>query len=164
MEKIYNPQKLEPYFKIAEEHAHTSPCSRRQYAAMIAFDHISDVDALWTVQTNSRVSRCCGPTGCARDLYKARHGRNVEIGAEIHAETAALIETSTKGQVFILVGFSDPDSPLYGTDVYPCHTCALNIKFAGYKHIYIRTDKDTIRPVSIAEVIEYREQEWEGDN
>ena len=162
MDRLINHKLLEPYFKIAEGEAAKSPCSRRQYGALIGYRSIEN-DPLWVVETNSRQSRCCN-SHCVRDKSKfpsdGRHP-NVEMGAEIHAETAALIKAQHKGEAFILVGFSGPTSPLYGENVYPCHVCALNIKFAGYKYIYIRTSKDTIQAISIAEIIEYREQEWE---
>jgi deoxycytidylate deaminase len=93
-------------------------------------------------------------------MYGFQNGERVEVGAEIHAETAALIAAPKKGEVFILVG-QTASGPLYGPSVYPCHGCALAIKFGGYKYIYIKTDKDTIQAVSIAKIIEYREEEWQ---
>lgn len=162
MDRIIKDNLLQPYFKIAEGEAMKSPCQRRQYAALIGYRSIED-NPLWVVETNSRQSRCCSGV-CVRSSFKFVNGERVEVGAEIHAETAALISAQHKGEAFILVGFTGPTSPLYGENVYPCHTCALNIKFAGYKYIYIRADKDTIKAVSMAEIIEYREQEWEPDN
>lgn len=157
MDRLFKGADLTPYFRAAEAHATLSPCTRRQYAAMIAYEDIN-TDPLWVVETNSRQSRCCDKE-CIRDQYKFQNGERVEMGAEIHAETAVLIAAKNRGQVFLMVGFQKGLS-LYGTAVYPCHSCALNIRFAGYKFIYIRTDKDTIKAVSIAEIIEYREEEW----
>ncbi len=162
LDRIFKYGDLNPYFQIAEAHATLSPCTRRHYAAMICYDNI-DADPLWVVETNSRQSRCCD-SHCVRETFKFPNGQRVEVGAEVHAETAALISAKNRGAAFILVGETGSGSPLYGENVYPCHTCILNIKFAGYKHIYIRKDKDTVVAVSVAEIIEYREQEWEPDN
>jgi dCMP deaminase len=160
LESIYRTPDLRPYFRVAEEHQEHSPCIRRKYAALIGYSDIKD-NPLWVVETNSRQSRCCNGT-CVRSDRGFLNGERVEMGAEIHAETAALIAARNKGDVFILTGRSQ-SGPLYGPNVYPCHGCALAIRFAGYKHIHIKTDKDTIQAVSIAEIIEYREQEWEAN-
>lgn len=158
MDRLFKGVDLTPYFRAAEAHAALSPCTRRQYAAMIAYEDIN-TDPLWVIETNSRQSRCCDKE-CIRDQYKFQNGQNVEYGSEVHAETAALIASRNKGAVFILVGFQKGE-PLYGEAVFPCHSCALAIRFAGYKFIYVRGDKHTIKAVSIAEIIEHREVEWE---
>lgn len=163
MVDIYRTADLRPYFKIADDKLKESPCVRRQYAALIAYSDPEMILPLWVVETNNRQSRCCDGE-CIRSAYGVRNGERIEMGAEVHAETAALISAPTKGEVFILAGQTSQGTPLYGKDVYPCHGCALAIKFAGYKHIYIRSDKSTITAVSIADIIEERESEWEPDN
>lgn len=161
MDKIFNYGDLRPYFQIAEWKATDSPCVRRKYGALIAYADITE-NPLWVVETNSRLARCCDGK-CVRDTFKFTNGERVEMGAEIHAETAALIAAKNKGDLFVLVG-QTANSPLYGENVYPCHACALAIKFAGYKHIHIKTAKDVIQAVSIDAIIEHRELEWEPDN
>lgn len=154
-------KELEPYFKIAEETAKKSPCLRRQYGALIVYEGTRIDD--YTAQYNSRVSHCCGGS-CARTDLGLTNGEKVEVGAEIHAETAALIADGGSRQgvgYFILVGFAG-DRELLSEAVYPCHTCALNIKFAGFKWVYIKT-KAGIVPRSINEIIQYREREWYSD-
>lgn len=152
-------KRLEPYFKIAEDEAHKSPCTRRQYGAVIA-SITSDIS--WQLSHNIRVSPCCDGNLCARDRVNTRHGGSVEIGGEIHAETSLLVKTGMNTWLgnFILVGF-EKGKELLGDTVYPCHSCAMAIKFAGYKHIYIRNKNKVITPVSINEIINYRIAEWE---
>lgn len=154
---------LEPYFKIAEEQAHKSPCVRRQYGAVLAYPTFildNTHTRIFESSFNERVSPCCNEF-CVRDRVDTRHGGSVEIGGEIHAETSLLIKTLQLDVTgyFILVGF-EKGKELYGTNVYPCHSCAMAIKYAGYKHIYIRESKDNIKSVSIASIIEYRMNEW----
>lgn len=153
-------KKLEPYFKIAAEEARKSECIRRQYAACIVYEDSFE----WVVASNSRVSRCCNGNICARNRVGVDNGERVEVGAEIHAETAAIILSGglkKKNSHFILVGFYHGKEELYGSNVYPCHTCALNIKFAGYSTIFIKESEDNIIPININKIIEYREEAWE---
>lgn len=152
--------RLEPYFKIAEKTAKLSPCSRRQYGSVIAYagigvEHVS--------ACNARVSRCCDGK-CARDTFNTQHGQRTEVGAEIHSETAALIESrfSAQSSHFILVGY-EHDRELLGTSVYPCYGCAKALKYAGYTYIYIRNISGDITPISVSEILQYREREWETD-
>lgn len=159
--RVITSKLLEPYFLIAENAAYESPCQRRQYAALIAYGG-PKADPLFVVETNNKQSRCCDGF-CARDTFSVNNGERVEVGAEVHAETAALIKQPKKGWVFILVGQTTKGKALYGTSVYPCHTCALNIKFAGYKNIFIKTAADRIEAVSIEEIIEHREREWSSE-
>jgi deoxycytidylate deaminase len=160
MPTIPTGKRLEPYFKIAEFEAHKSPCTRRQYGALITIPSTTDI--LYDVSFNKRISPCCNG-GCVRDRVNTRHGGSVEIGGEIHAETSLLIETSHKGEgYFILVGFENGHQ-LTNSNVYPCHSCAMALKFAGYNHIYIRDKNMTIIPVSVSDIIEYRMGEWEPE-
>jgi len=39
----------------------------------------------------------------------------------------------------------------------------MAIKFAGYKFIYMKDLEGDITPVSVAEILRYREGEWEPD-
>lgn len=153
---------LEPYFKLAANKAKESPCVRRQYAALIVGTHQGLSP---TVQVNSRIGGCCSDSTCARTRAQLRNGERVEVGAEIHAETAAVIAHGPKvwpDTYVLLVGFSGPRE-LLGTEVYPCHTCAINLKFAGFDWIYVRDYRKQIVPVSISEIMEFREAEWDYD-
>jgi deoxycytidylate deaminase len=153
---------LEPYFRIATDEAKNSPCVRRKYGALIAcrgpkLYHIA--------RTNYRVSYCCDGS-CARSDLGLLNGERVEVGAEVHAETAAIIDYGRRideNCVMLLVGFAG-DRELLSESVYPCHTCALNIKYAGFKFLHIRNRAKEIIPVSISEIIEYREKEWLSDD
>ena len=156
---------IEPYFNIAALEAKKSPCVRRQYGALIAYrmeypDH-KDI-YLFDSSHNKRISTCCEGKLCARDRYQTKHGGNVEIGGEIHAVTSLMISRKSEGNsgYFILVGF-EGDKELYGPDVYPCHSCAMAIKYGGFNHIFIHSGPDTIQIVSINEVMEYRINQWE---
>lgn len=154
---------LRPYFQIAVDESNKSPCSRRRYGCVITWESTSFDN--FVVGANYRMTDCCNGVACARTRFDTVHGARVEIGAEIHAETAALIRWGSlpeddSNPVVILVGFAG-EKELRGSDVYPCHVCAVNLKFAGFKYIYIKDDDDTIIPVSISAIIERRELEWE---
>lgn len=155
---------LEPYFNIAEDEAHKSLCVRRQYGAVIAVHAFEENQAWYWSSYNVRVSPCCDGNNCARNRVQTRHGGSVEIGGEIHAETSVLIKSTETVEAhknsFILVGF-EGEIELLGEDVYPCHACAMAIKFAGFKYIYIRNKEKIITPISIKEIINYRIGEWD---
>lgn len=159
--QIPQTKSLEPYFKMATEEAKKSPCHRRQYGAVIANQgptiyHI--------VRTNSRVTNCCG-NRCIRTDLGLINGERTEVGAEVHAETACIIDAARfigEKQVFMLVGFAGAQE-LLSEAVYPCYSCARNIKYAGFNYIYIRNRTKEIVPVSIHEIIQYREKEWLSD-
>jgi deoxycytidylate deaminase len=161
MDKLQRVKNLLPYFQIADKEAKLSPCERRQYGCVIVWES-PEIDN-YTVGANYRESNCCKGY-CARNRFNTFHGGRVEIGAEIHAETSALIrykgDAKADNASLVLVGWIK-DKKLKGKDVYPCHTCALNIKFAGFRYVYVQDLDDTIIPVSIAEIIERREIEWE---
>lgn len=162
-------KQLEPYFKVAEQVAKESPCIRRQYGSVIVTNYLNGLndvvsDLIWHVaECNRRVSKCCNGI-CARDRYNTRHGQRTEVGAEIHSEIAALISSSipAKGSHFVLVGFENGHEIL-GPAAYPCHACIKAIKFAGYTNIYMRNLEGDITPISVAEILRYREEEWEPD-
>lgn len=155
-------KQLEPYFKIAEKEAHKSPCTRRQYGTVIAHRIEGAFTVFYDSGHNERISTCCNGNVCARDVVNTRHGGSVEIGAEIHSEVAAIVRggKALESSYLILVGFEN-GKELLDTNVYPCHSCAIVIKFAGYKHIYIRNAKNEIVSVSINSVISYRIAEWQ---
>lgn len=158
LERVIETKDLEPYFKIAAQAALQSECERRKYGAVIAFN---GNELNYAAGYNKRVSKGCNGI-CARNHFELTNGERAEVGAEIHAETAALISGGPKleNSAFVLVGFLPDGKELLGKSVYPCHTCALNIKFAGFNHIYIRNENTDIVAVSIAEIIESREEEW----
>jgi len=161
-QRVARIKQIEPYFKIADEEALKSPCTRRRYGAVIV-----DIGPYiyHTPAHNARVATCCNNT-CIRDTMNFENGGNVEYGAEVHAETAALIDHGRRegtDRVMVLVGYKGAHE-LLSRDVWPCRVCALNLRYAGFKYIYTRDNKGEIVPTSIAEVIEYREAEWEPDN
>lgn len=165
MDFIPENKQLEPYFKIAEDEARKSPCVRRQYGAVII--DVSEGNIHFTAENNSRVSNCCRGFCVRNEMDLPTDGRHisVEVGAEVHAETAALIahnrlEGGTR--IMVLVGFKG-QRELLSEDVWPCHVCALNLKFAGIRYVYIRNIKRNIVPCSVSEIIDYREEDWQTD-
>lgn len=153
---------LEPYFKIAKQEAIKSPCVRRKYGAVIA--HTYEAGMGYIAAHNQRVAHCCDGI-CARNLYDlptdGRHP-SVEIGAEVHAETAALIADTSpnaKNKVMVLVGYKG-DHELLGANVWPCRVCAMNMRYAGINYFYAKNNDGIITPYNTYDVIEYREQEW----
>jgi deoxycytidylate deaminase len=167
---------LKPYFKIALEEADKSPCYRRQYGAMIVYDWYGDIgeDSVsmewnpWHLAANVRVTNQCKGGICIRHRISAGHGRNVELGAEIHAEQAALIKAGIHKMhsYFILVGKdSKSGKELLGDDCVPCHACSVMLKWAGYQFIYHKDDLGRIIAESIDDIIEREEKEveWSGE-
>lgn len=163
VEVVIETKKLLPYFSIALETAKTSPCTRRKYGVVIA--SLSN-DVFYTAAANYGVSKCCQGNACARDRLGIRHGQRVEVGGEIHAEQSALIQwkgyDDGNSYVCVIVGIQN-GKELYGRSCYPCHVCALMLKYAGFRHIYIKDDyvRGEIVITSINQVIDYRELEWE---
>jgi deoxycytidylate deaminase len=151
--------KLVPYFKIAEGIAKQSECIRRKYGVVVAYE---GPDIRYQSGYNQREAQCCNGNICIRDRMRVMNGERTEVGAEVHAEITALINAGPKDEdsYFILVGYDKHGNELFGKSVYPCHACALALKFAGYKNIYIRTEPDEIHPVSVARILEEREEEW----
>jgi len=164
IEVVIPTKHIIPYNEIALETAKKSPCMRRKYGAVIA--SLSN-DIFYTAAANYGVSTCCQGNICARDRFEIPHGQRVEVGGEIHAEQSAFIRWTGYDQrdtrwIFTLAGWKD-GKELYGKDCYPCHICALMIKHAGFRHIYIKDENREITPVAINTVIEYRELQWETD-
>lgn len=159
--------RLFPYFERATEVAKKSPCSRRQYGAVIlGHTHLSITHGEPVAYTgyNERVTDCCNGNICVRDRFKNPNGGRIEQGAEVHAEAAVLLNSGfgrafLSDRDFVLVGFQN-DRELLDTSVYPCHYCAMLIKFCGFTKIYIRNEERKIVPVSIEEILDYRQAEW----
>lgn len=151
-EDVIPIHRLEPYYKIALSTAKESPCVRRKYGAVIVY---SD-DIKYVAAANLRVTKCCD-AACIRDRYGVVHGSRTELGAEVHAEQAALIDAPAKGTAFVLAGIRD-GKELTGVNVYPCLVCARMVKYAGYNYVYMMTDGE-LTPVSIFDIIDYRESE-----
>lgn len=151
-------QRAEEFISIAQEVALKSECVRRKYGVVIYRKDGTDS----VTGANVRVSRCCN-NDCARERFDVKHGQNTELGAEVHAEQAALI--SWKGYSaddwdFIIAGYDAREKRLASTQLYPCYVCARMIKYAGFKIIYLQREDETIIPVTLEQILEYREQEW----
>lgn len=140
-----------------------SPCLRRRYAAQI----ISEGEGSQSFGVNSRESQACTEMICARTRFSARHGQQVEICGEIHAEQSALIWYKPYGGArdadqFLISGWDQTlDRELLGRESYPCHVCALMIKHAKFETVVLRGSDREIQHISIDQIIEEREQEWE---
>ena len=145
------------HLKVTKELALQSPCTRRRYGCLIT----NGKDTI--VTANLRVSKCCNGF-CVRDTAGFKHGEAVDVGAEIHAEQAALVKWShpvDKNTKLLVQGYHGKSEELfYDKDLYPCHVCALMIKYAGFKFINVTNPSGDIYSVSIDEIIEYREKAW----
>lgn len=146
----------ENHIQLAREMALQSPCTRRKYGVVIT-------DGLETTVTNNlRVSKCCND-GCVRDNLGIFHAERTDVGAEVHAEQAALIKWSKPidkhTQILIQGFYRDQKMPGEGVFLYPCHACAMMLKYAGFKYVWM-TERDELVAVSVAEILEYWEQGW----
>jgi deoxycytidylate deaminase len=146
-----------PYYKIAQKVAKESPCQRRRFGAVIGYTG----SPILVSACNSRVSSICDHH-CIRDRYGVVNGARTELGAEVHAEQAVLIDSPEKGEIFVLAGwqvnFEGDLTELKDIATFPCLPCARMIKYAGYKWVYMM-GKELLTPYSINDIISYREQE-----
>jgi deoxycytidylate deaminase len=142
------------HVNLAKDIALQSQCVRRKYGCVIT----NGIDTI--VTNNQRVSNCCND-GCVRDLLRVQHGERTDLGAEIHAEQAALIRWNhvvDKNTQVLIQGFYKTDmTPLFGEGLYPCHTCALMLKFAGFRSVVLSNDRGELYGVSLSDILEY----WE---
>jgi deoxycytidylate deaminase len=142
------------HLNITRDLALQSPCVRRRYGCLI-----TNGDKV-IVTNNLRVSRCCN-NQCVREVAGLKHGQRVDFGAEIHAEQAALIKwiypVDKTTKMLIQAYNGKTDDRFYEENLYPCHVCALMIKYAGFKFVNITDRLDNLYSVSIDEIIEYRE-------
>lgn len=146
------------FMEIAEEEALRSPCVRRKYGVVIT--HNKEIA---TTAFNTRIGKCCNGSDCVRNRFKTEHAQDIEKGAEIHAEQAALLlwkGVPTESTTFYLAGYDKNGKLLTGKACRPCHLCAMLIKFAGFTHVVIRQSPTTITPVSISQIIEDHEEGW----
>ena len=156
---LVNNNWMEPLFGMALVEAQFSPCVRRQYAAMAIKRGLNDNGYTFECRNNSRVTRAC-KNGCIRDKLGIKNGNHIrtELGAELHAEQALLIDTNKDyWDHLLLVGISHGHE-LLGEDVFPCLVCARMIKYAGYKNVFMRNKERVITAYSIEEIISYQEE------
>jgi deoxycytidylate deaminase len=117
------------------------------------------------VTANMRVSKCCNGF-CVRDLGGFKHGQAVDVGAEVHAEQAALIKWNKpvdKHTKLLIQGYKGSSTELfYEENLYPCHVCALMIKYAGFRSVTVTNRLGDMYTVDIDEIISYREEAWES--
>jgi len=132
-----------------------SECVRRKYGSLIVDQSQNPV----VLATNRRVGKYCNNKVCIRDYCKAPHGERVELGGEIHSEQAALVQFQgyAPDHHFLLVGTDKNGEQLDGIDNYPCHVCAMMIKYAGFRNVWMPFGTD-IKPVSIDEILEHYER------
>ena len=148
---------LKPYLKIAYELAAKSNCQRRHYGCVIAFagHNIAYVDGY-----NQQIYDCCNGI-CSREAKRAPHGEQIEEGACIHAEQAALIawpaippEKVHTIWYVVLAGTDIEGKPLYGRDMWPCLDCARALRYAGFKYVYIEESENNLVPLPLDYVLE----------
>lgn len=144
---------------IAREIAAQSQCVRRRYGCLIT----NGVETV--VTSNLRISRCCN-SFCVRDSANLKHGQAVDLGAEIHAEQAALIKwrypIDKHTKLLIQAYEGRTDDLFYEENLFPCHVCALMVKYAGFRSVNITNKLGDLYPVDIDEIISYREIAWES--
>lgn len=152
---------LEKQYNLALDTAKRSECIRRKFGFVILNTSTNDI----YVGYNKRIGRCCEGNECIRDRYQTKNGERVELGGEIHAEQMALINsgpfTSNLSVRAVLAGVNADGIPLTGAISFPCHVCALSIAFSGIRYVHMATEKGVIEAVSIWDIIEHREKEWE---
>lgn len=153
---------LEQQYKLALDTAKKSECIRRKYGVVMTYEGFY-TNSSPVLGYNKRIGRCCDGELCSRDRYRTRNGERVELGAEIHAEQMALVDASSlaRNTRFLIAGLDAKGSELIGKIAYPCHVCAIMIAYYGVNSVWLKTHKTKIEPVSIWEIIEYRESEWE---
>lgn len=155
---------LEILYKDAVEQAKRSPCLRRKYGVVIAYQDENLGITRHIHGYNQRISRCCNGNLCARERFQASHGEKVEIGAEIHAEQAALINHHNDDlnihPIFVIACLDGHDREIFGPMTFPCHTCALMVQYAGFNQVFLKLESDKIEAISIWDIIEHREKEW----
>lgn len=137
----------------AEQIAKLSPCSRRQYGAIIA-----QGPAVWISAFNERVGRCCDGNICIRERDQLQHVEAIERGAEVHAEAAALLRWGKKldGMQFYLAGFRQGQQ-LKGDNCKPCHYCAMMMIYSGFDTYIIKDEHDELIYKSTWETMEEHE-------
>jgi deoxycytidylate deaminase len=141
---------------LALEEAKKSPCVRRKYGAIFFKDNIN------VLAHNKRVSRCCDGI-CIRDVMSITHGHNTDVGAEIHAEQALLINSNyVAGYWFLIAGYGKNGQPLYGLENWPCYSCARMIKEAGITRVWVPEVNDTFTSYLIDGILEDYEQQILG--
>lgn len=150
--------RLESYYKIARMVALESPCARRKYGTVIGYNS----DPVMVIGVNRRVTRACNDA-CIRNRAGIMNGSRTELGAEVHAEQAALIDAPRKGDIFLNAawGYNHQQElvELFGVDCYPCLTCARMIKYAGYRYVYLKESASLpIKAIHIEDIILNREQ------
>lgn len=122
---------IQKLHKEALKEAEKSPCERRKYGMSLALGtHIF-------AYHNERVCDSCSD-GCIRTKLGLKAGERTEIGAEIHAEQAMLINGGGKiservKNYLFLAGLENGNELL---DPKPCPTCAKLLLYAGYNYYY----------------------------
>lgn len=137
--------------------AKESPCVRRKYGAVIPFD----TSPVMAVGTNARVTSACN-NSCIRDRAGVVNGASTDLGAEVHAEQAALINAHKRGLAFVLAGWQVTRDgyleELKGVLAYPCLVCARMIRYAGYKWVHYM-GSNGLNSIHVDDLVFYREQE-----
>lgn len=152
MVEVFRKQHLD----TARFFALSSECVRRKYGAIIIDDFGNSV----ALGTNRRFGKYCSSTLCIRDYCKVPHGERVELGGEIHAEQAALVDwIKNPLQIYhiLVTGWNHDGKLLDGIENYPCHVCAMMIKYAGFPTVWFPFGNE-ILPVSIDEILEFYER------
>lgn len=125
---------LENVHRLALSEARKSPCKRRKYGTVIFTVFKVGVE-IGAIASNERVSKCCDYE-CIRETLNIEPFQNGEIGAEIHAEQAALIlngKAKPRQQIFLAGVYAN------GKEIYnpkPCYSCLRMLKYTGFKSVH----------------------------
>ncbi|MBR9681280.1 MAG: dCMP deaminase family protein [Candidatus Altiarchaeota archaeon] len=147
---VKRPQKNVYYLEIAKAIAQRSPCSRRQFGAIIVVN-----DAIVSTGYNGPargVDNC--DLGCLKDKKKVEEFTGYEWCPAVHAEENAIINAARNGSVvnegilYILGQRADGTV----TESHPCKRCARVVVNAGIERVVTMN--------SLGEIISFRPQDF----
>ena len=150
------PTKIEYYLKIAKDVAERSPCSRRQFGAVIVNN-----DSIIATGYNGSVRGApnCGiECLCLKDLHKEASYESYDNCPAIHGEVnailnAARIGISVLGATLYLSSFKE------GNGDRPCHLCRRVIINSGIKDCYFITKTGEVVHEQVESWIKF-ERDW----
>lgn len=142
-------EKLVEVRTIALEEARKSPCKRRKYGAAL-FSLVNDVTQ---ARHNAQVSICCKDE-CLRNKMHIMHGMQTDIGAEIHAEQALIIDAIYLSGPILIAGYDSKGNPLFDEDCWPCYSCARMLAYASIDTVWVPIEGDKFRAYSIYTIID----------
>lgn len=131
--KDTRPSKVEHYLKIAKVIAERSPCSRKQFGAII----VKNGAIISTGYNGSaRGTLNCGiEIPCLKDLYDEPNYVSYSKCAAVHAEENTIINAARSG-ISVLGGTLYLNTVKLGDGDHPCFRCRRYCINAGLKDCY----------------------------